>query len=102
MPPSFASNEHGAAAPPSTDDFFNLEREQRALHDWLRREPSSILLLVGPPSSGKTRLLKHVLVDPPGGRPEGQSLPTLYIEARVTDITSAEGMRAALRENVST
>ena len=42
--------------------FFHREREQADLLAQLRKSPVSILLVLGPVSSGKTRLLRRVLL----------------------------------------
>ena len=42
--------------------FFDRELEQANLLDQLRETPDSMLLVLGPRSSGKTRLLREVLL----------------------------------------
>ena len=46
----------------SRSDFFDREIEQSLLLDQLAQDPDSVLVVVGPRSSGKSRLLQEVLV----------------------------------------
>ena len=47
----------------SRSDFFDREAEQSLLLDQLAQDPDSVLVVVGPRSSGKSRLLQEVLVE---------------------------------------
>ena len=46
----------------SSSDFFDREMEQSLLLTQLKQSPADVLVIVGPRSSGKSRLLEEVLV----------------------------------------
>ena len=46
----------------SSSDFVNRESEQSLLRKYLNSKPAHVLVIVGPRSSGKTRLLEKVLL----------------------------------------
>ena len=46
---------------PSSSDFFDREKEQTILLIQLKGSPTTVLVIVGPRSRGKSRLLKEVL-----------------------------------------
>jgi hypothetical protein len=66
------------------DPFFDRELEREQLLEYLGSRPGGVLLVLGPRNSGKTRLLKEVLLGVPGGR-----LPPIHIDARDWPITSS-------------
>ena len=53
---------HAAAQVVDGRPFFDREAEQAKLLDQLRETPDNMLLVLGPLSSGKTRLLREVLL----------------------------------------
>lgn len=64
--------------------FFDREAETAELLEYLRSKPRGVLLLLGPRDSGKTRLLKEVLLGPARKR-----LPPIHIDGRECPITSS-------------
>ena len=75
------------------DDFFGRKVEQSLLLAQLQQSPTSILVLVGPYNSGKTRLLKEVLVE----RKKHKGLVT-FVNGRSQKLTDAGIMAALLKE----
>ena len=53
----------------SSSDFFDREMEQSLLLTQLKQSPADVLVIVGPSSSGKSRLLEEVLVGKRSTRP---------------------------------
>lgn len=76
------------------DEFHDREMEQRQLKKLLVEKPTRILVLVGPVSSGKTRLLNHVLVEK--WEESGLGAPAIYINGRKKKLETAADLVKAL------
>ena len=74
------------------DLFFGRKIEQSLLLAQLRRSPTSMLVLVGPFNSGKTRLLREVLTE----KKMHKGLVT-FVDGRYGVMTRAGEMAAVLR-----
>lgn len=74
--------------------YWNCEEQVSALVDELVGEPADALVLIGPVSSGKSRLLSAVL-----SRLQAQPRPPLvvHIDCRAGDFTSPEAFARALQ-----
>ena len=79
--------------PPSDGfDFFNRVHETEELRKLLSHDPTGILVLLGPKSSGKTAFIQHLLVD----HPAMVKRPAIYIDARKTSVSSAALLKKAI------
>ena len=74
-----------------SSDFFDREIEQSRLLHHLKNTPTKVLVIVGPRSSGKSRLLDEVLLN------KHQGLVT-FLNGRAQKLTDAGIMTSALRE----
>lgn len=74
------------------DFFFDRELESKELLDYLGSKPGEVLLVLGPRNSGKTKLLKEVLVG------DATRLPPIHIDARARPITSCTDLILALHD----
>eukprot|EP00891_Asterochloris_glomerata_P004997 jgi/Astpho2/4997/Aster-05935 len=77
----------------SSFDFFDREREQSLLLAQLKRPPEGVLVIVGPRSSGKSRLLEEVLV----GKKKHKAL-LAFVDGRDQKLTNGGIMAEALKE----
>ena len=77
----------------SSSDFFDREREQSLLLAKLKRDPEGVLVMVGPRSSGKSRLLEEVLQ----GRKKHKAL-LAFVDGRAQKLTDGGIMAAVLKE----
>ena len=77
----------------SKSDFFNRETERSLLLKQLQESPTGMLVIVGPRSSGKSRLLEEVLIE----KDMYKALVT-FIDGRGQKFTDAGIMAAALRD----
>ena len=77
----------------SSTDFFEREREQSLLLAQLKRPPEGVLVIVGPRSSGKSRLLEEVLV----GKKKHKAL-LAFVDGRDQKLTNGGIMAEALKE----
>ena len=84
--------------PQGIDDLFDREDERAWLLKKLCKRPSTVIVLVGPQSAGKTKLFKYLLVDHPGlvGR---LGRPALFIDGRRQQISSPVDLIAAVRKS---
>ena len=87
---------HTFSAHLDQDCFHDRELEQEILKTRLQNPPASVLVLVGPKSSGKTRLLNHVLVD--AWQESGLGAPAIYVNGREHKLDTAADLVAALVE----
>ena len=76
------------------DDFHDRELEQELLKALVGKKPTRILAVVGPVSSGKTRLLNHVLVD--AWKESGLGAPAIYIDGREHKLETAADLVKAM------
>ena len=78
--------------------FFGREAESNALKTHLQASPTTILVVLGPRSSGKTALLKAVLSDSvaAGG------FPPSHLDARSMQLTDAGVLVRGLQEEGGT
>ena len=83
--------------PQGIDDLFDREDERELLFWMLRRAPARVLVLVGPQSAGKTKLLKELLVEHP--KLVGMSRPAVYIDGRMQKISSSADLIAAIKNS---
>ena len=74
--------------------FFNREHETNELQSFIKSDPTGVLVLLGPKSSGKTALVQHLLVDHPAL--VGLDRPAFYIDARRDPITSASDLKRSI------
>ncbi len=74
-----------------SSDFFDREIEQSRLLHYLKNTPTKVLVIVGPRSSGKSRLLDEVLLSKHHGL-------VTFLNGRAQKLTDAGIMTSALRE----
>ena len=77
----------------SSSDFFDREMEQSLLLTQLKQSPADLLVIVGPRSSGKSRLLEEVLV----GKKKHKAL-LAFVDGRDHKLTNGGVMAQALKE----
>ena len=77
----------------SSSDFFDREREQSLLLAKLNRDPEGVLVIVGPRSSGKSRLLEEVLQ----GSKKHKAL-LAFVDGRAQKLTDGGIMADVLKE----
>ena len=84
--------------PLQEEGFFDRESECKVLTRYLASEPSAILLIVGPRSSGKTALLQKVCSSLPK---DEQGYPPLYLNGRAQQLSDARVLQKALQASGS-
>ena len=75
--------------------LFDRDVERAALQDYLLARPTSILVLLGPQSCGKTALLKDVLLK---GKLADSPFPPMYLDGRQDSVSNA-GMFVSLLQS---
>ena len=80
--------------PLQEEGFFGRESECKVLTRYLGSEPSAILLVVGPRSSGKTALLQKVCSSL---LKDEQTYPPLYLNGRAQQLSDAGVLQKALQ-----
>ena len=75
--------------------FFDREAERKQLETYLKRPPATILVLLGPRSSGKTALLQEVLLH---GSLSAKGFQPSYLDARAQQVTDPGVMVSLLQE----
>ncbi len=87
-----------------SSSFFNRDRERESLQKYLNRRPHRILVIVGPRSSGKTRLLQETLTEDLNDwdstdsdfEAERSFLP-IYLNGRTSKLTEASAFARQLK-----
>ena len=80
--------------PSQEEGFFDRTSECQVLKRYLESEPSAVLLIVGPRSSGKTALLQKVCSSLPN---DGQAYPPSYLNGRAQQLSDAGELKKALQ-----
>ncbi len=76
----------------SSSEFFDREIEQSFLLTQLKQSPTNVLLIVGPRSSGKSRMLHEVLLG------KQHKALVAFVNGRSQRLTDAAIMASALRK----
>ncbi|PNH04096.1 hypothetical protein TSOC_009765 [Tetrabaena socialis] len=76
--------------------FFGRVKEKQLLRRHLNERPSKVLVLMGPASSGKSALIKNLLEEL-----QVDKVPISYVNTRLADMTTPDGMAAGLAEGSS-
>ena len=83
--------------PQGIDDLFDREDERAWLLKKLCKRPSTVIVLVGPKSAGKSTLLKYLLVKYP--ELVGMRHAAVYIDGRTQKIASPADLVAAVKKS---
>ena len=78
--------------------FFGREAERSALQTYLQRSPTTILVLLGPRSSGRTALLHEVLRN----SFSDSHFPPAYLDARSRQLSEASVLISLLLDSAAT
>lgn len=89
-----AATAEGTELTELSQGFYNRTRELHELHNLLNNAPGSVLLVTGPPNTGKSKVLAEL-------KAQRASSPYLYINCRLAEITGPVEIAEALCQGLT-
>ena len=84
--------------PAFSQRFFNRDKEVKQIISTLSAENPKLTVMLGPPSSGKTALMRHIIEQKDNGAP---LFHPLRIDLRAVDIAAQDSLFSAVLRQVS-